>query len=494
MPQTFAPPAPDAVSFVQSASQPPDPNAGPHPGNPGADPFEAPLNVGPDDTQPSIAPEPSLPAQPGLAPQAQPQQPHQSVATPQQQTPAWAQRLQQAGIDPSAFRSEDDLVNAYLQVQRQQSELEPYAAYGRQFLPYAQQFGDFLRNRLAPQQPEQPQQSAAQAKRSIDETLREHWSGLWKKPAYDPTWERLVKINPETGLYEGVSPYVNAQAVDGMNNYREWQRQAVNDLLNDPFDLTWKAMQPGIQELARQIVQEELASHVVSRDFQTLEQQYEQILYQHDQAGNRITDQFTGEPRWTPFGEHVVNQMHILQRAGITDPYTNFEYAVNSAKAMLYDDQMRKLQQQQQQPQLPVGAPPVPQQQQFAQPYPGYAAPAPAPQGNPFAPGAPAASLGPSPLPAGAPFQPVVQQPVQPQMPSMYGVQSGMNGQLPMGGGFVPQQQSFLDRARQMASHSPMPGPYQAAAPSGPPENVLNSEDFFQNAASQLGLIRGSAA
>lgn len=470
------------------------------------DPVSGPPKLGPDNRA-AFANEPNIPAPP--APTQPSQSPfsdaaNQQAQPPQQMAPpSWAQNLQLAGIDPSGFRSPEDLANAYLQSQRQMQEMQTYAQYGQQFLPYASQFNEFLQTRQQAQA-QHPQQPAA-PKKSIEETLKEHWNSMWKAPEYDPSWDAMVKMNPETGFYEGISPFVPAQVVQGMNSRRDWMRNSLNKMLENPFELQWKALQPGIQHVIQQEVQRELSSYNVNREFDALEQEYAQVLYQHDQGGNRVVDPFTGQPRWTPFGAHVAEEMRRLNAAGLTDPFVNFEYAVNSAKAMLFDQSRQQAQQPQaQQPQM---TPP----QQMMQPQ-GYPGQQPQYQGQPQQYQQPAGPQYPSPAqhfglqppqqpqfqapgvpnyaPPGAaqfnsPVAPVpsMYQPAVSAAPPMYGgYQVGMNGQLPMGGGFVPQPPSFLDRARMVTQQSHMGD--QAVPPSG-----YESDDFFSKEASKLGYL-----
>lgn len=472
------------------------------------DPVSGPPKLGPDNrssaaNEPNI-PAPTAPTQPSQSPFSDAaQQAQQAGQQPQMAPPSWAQNLQLAGIDPSGFRSPEDLANAYLQTQRQMQELQTYAQYGQQFLPYASQFNEFLQTRQQAQA-QQTQQPAA-PKKSIEETLKEHWNSMWKAPEYDPSWDAMVKMNPETGFYEGISPFVPAQVVQGMNARRDWMRNSLNKMLENPFEMQWKALQPGIQAVIQQEVQRELSSYNVNREFDALEQEYAPVLYQHDQNGNRVVDPFTGQPRWTPFGAHVAEEMRRLNAAGLTDPFVNFEYAVNSAKAMLFD-QSRQQAQQPQQPQQPGQQPPTwqqapgyhpipqgqPQQPQFAQQPAGPQYPSPAqhfglqpPQQPQFqAPGVPnyappgAAQFNSPVAPVPSMYQPAVSA----GSPMYGGFQTGMNGQLPVGGGFVPQPPSFLDRARMVNQPSHMAD--QAVPPSG-----YESDDFFSREASKMGYL-----
>lgn len=462
--------------------------------------------LGPDDAHQSS---PSLPNQ--FVPQ-QPQQPEQpapvsttpfqDAAMQQAQQAAWAQRLAQAGYQPP--QTPDELANAYLQSQQQLAQMQTYAQYGQQFLPYAQQFTEFLRSR-AGNQPSPPQQQEAETpkqQRSVDEILKEHWNKMWKAPEYDPAWESLVKLNPETQLYEGINPFVPANVVQGMNSYREWKRKSLNDLIDKPFELTWQAISPGINEIVKQQIDSELQAQRINSEFDALEEQYSSILYEHDANGNRVVDPFTGGPKWTAFGQHVADEMRRLSASGLKDPFLTFEYAVNSAKAIVLDRQMKNGQQQpqQMQPQFqqPVMAPPMPGQ--FAAPQypmqampPGYAPPGYMPQQPQLPASAQRFGLT-QPAPQYA-QQPYVAQPMP--VPSMYapavsagqsvfgGYAAGINGQLPAGGGFLAQPASFLDNARM--AHAGHQAP--VAAPSGESDFT---EDFFSREASRLGYIRAA--
>lgn len=363
--------------------------------------------AGPDDTIPSNIPTNTGPADLAGEPAAPPQ-------------PAWVDQLRQAGIDPSGFRSEADLANAIAQQQQYIRELSPYAQYGQQVMPYAQQVAEAIGNR---KQAAVPVEEPKEPPQSLDERLREHWNSIWDRPQYDPSWETQVQINPETGMFEGTSPFTPAPVVQGMNAYREWQRKALNSLITDPFDITWKAIRPGVEDVVKNLVQQELNSYRTANDFDRIEQQYESVLYEHDANGNRVVDPATGGYRWSPFGQFTVGKMQELRQMGITDPYKNFNMALDLAKAYLFDNQ---------------------------------------------------SASSPEPTPAAAPSLP------QPAAGSMYAT-------APAGLSPAPQQ-SFLDRARQIASHSG--GAYAPGTPSGPAVQSFENESFFSKAAAQMGLLQ----
>lgn len=477
-----------APAFQQSAAPPQPGPAGPPPSPiPGGQQFSPPDEVaGPPNLGPDIHNESG---------QSPVQPPYQQYQQPPQQ-PDFISRLQQAGFDTSRFQSEDDAIRAFVDQQQQLQALQPYAQYGQQLIPYAQQFREFLASQQQPAQPAQQQEP--ETKKSLEERLQEHWRSIWNAPEYDPTWERMVQLNPDTGMYEGVSPVVPANVVQQMNQYRDWQRQSIDKLLRDPFSLQWNAMRPGIEDVTREIIQQELASYAVSRDFQNLDEEYGHLLYETDARGQRVVDPWTNEYKRTPFGDHVVSEMQRLSQVGVSDPYASFQYAVSSAKAMLYDQMSR-----QSQPAQP--GQPSPNSYgaygQIQNPFPNQSSPsgqfandANMQVGQPFAaasPPFPGATPGGQqvPSPAAAPFQP---NPYQ-------GVNLGVTGQMPVGGGFyqanqqTPPQQSFLDRARNIASHSPQyGGAGQAASPSGNPES-FNSEDFFSREAARLGAVQHAA-
>jgi hypothetical protein len=355
--------------------------------------------AGPDDTIPTSQEEsPSIPAE-------------------ETAQPAWAEQLRSAGIDPSEFRSEADLAAALAQQQQYIREMSPYAQYGQQVMPYAQQVAEVIGGRKAP---EPAKAEPSEPAKSLEDRLREHWNSIWDKPQYDPAWETQVQINTSTGMFEGVSPLVPATVVQGMNSYRDWQRKALNSLITDPFDLTWKAIKPGVEDVVKSLVQQELSSYRTANDFDAIEKQYEGVLYEHDPNGNRVVDPATGGYKWSPFGQFTVGKMQELRQMGITDPYRNFNMALDLAKAYLFD-------------------------QQSAEPTPAAAAVTQPPAGSMYA-NAPAA---------------------------------------------VAPQQSFLNRARQIASHSG--GAAAPATPSGPAIQSFENESFFSKAATQLGLLQPTA-
>ncbi len=408
-----------AVSQNVTSIPAPSPTPAPTPAAPPAS-----YNAGPDDTVPMNQPSPTSFADAAA----------KAAETASEPAPAaWVEHLKQAGIDATGYKSPEDLALAFVKQQQEMKTLQPYAQYGQQFLPYAQHFGEIIRKQV---NPEPQAQQPAEPPKSREERLREHWSKIWQRPNYDPSWDQLV-TRDENGHYVGVHPHVPAHIIEGVNQYRTWQAKALQDLLANPFEQNWKALEPGIQDVVKEVVQQELNNYRVSTDFESLDRQYESVLYEHDDRGNRVIDPVTGQYRWTPLGEFTVNRMQYLRNAGMTDPYTIFQTALESAKAYLFD-------QSQQQQQAPVG------------------------------------SQSPPPPVAAA-------VPTQPQVPSMY------TAPATPAAASAPQQ-SFLDRARNIATHGGSLG--GAASPSGPETPAVQSfdnEGFFSRAAAQMGLLHPAA-
>lgn len=385
------------------------------------------FNTGPDDTVPSYSsPAPAAPATPNTIAAAQDGAPSSGDAS---SAAAWTEHLRRAGMDVSGFKSPDDLAEAFVRQQNELKSIKPYAEYGQQFMPYAQKIQQLLQGQpAAPQQPPVP----AEAPKSREERLREHWNKIWQRPTFDPAWEQMV-TRDENGMYVGVNAGIPAHVVQGMNEYRAWQSKALNNLLQDPFELQWKALEPGIQDVVQEMVQRELNAYRINTDFEELDRQYAPVLYQHDENGKRVVDPITGEYRWTPLGQFCIQKMQELRNMGINDPYANFTMAMDSAKAWLYDQQSQT-----------VAASPAPPTQ----------APAPAP--------------------------------AQPAAPSMYAGAASAPLAAP-----APQQ-SFLDRARNIAIHSGNMG--GAASPGGQPDvQSFDNENFFSRAASQHGMLPSAA-
>jgi hypothetical protein len=145
-------------------------------------------------------------------------------------------------------------------------------------------------------------------------------------PEWRDEWGALVRLNPQTGLYEPVDPLaVNPLVVQRANEYRTWLRNRSESLIRNPIETLRRE---GLDELLRQereAIKEELRQEL--RDEQRVEQAHQEKtaflaqnkarFYQLGQDGQPLVNPITGQAVLTPIGaaafryaDEFANQFH----------------------------------------------------------------------------------------------------------------------------------------------------------------------------------------
>lgn len=240
-------------------------------------------------------------ATPTPEPTAPVAEPVQAAEPTEQELSAAFRAAQAAGFDVSQFGSDEELVQAmYEQVNR----AKPYVEYAQSVLPYDKDLRELIQKRSAP-----PQETAqpAPAEEWKPET---HFRKAWGAPDYDKGWEAFIQsgmitIDQDTGQFVAAPKYGNAVPINvlqGLNSRRQWQRQALEKLLDNPYEETWKAF----QEPLERYIQERLDGHLRQRDslqaINAWERQNEKNLYEHDAKGELQYDVY-GNPKASRYGE-----------------------------------------------------------------------------------------------------------------------------------------------------------------------------------------------
>lgn len=212
---------------------------------------------------------------------------------------------QAAGWDTSQFSTDEELVQAmYGQI----NQLKPYVEYAQQVLPYDKDLRELIQKRSAPA-------AEPQTKQEQDEWKPEtHFRKAWGAPEYDKGWEAfiqsgMVTIDQETGQFVATPKYGNTVPINvlqGLNSRRQWQRQALEKLVENPFEETWKAF----QEPLERYIQERITKHFSSRDslqaVNAWERENEKVLYEHDPSGQMVYDVY-GNPKTTAYGDAFIS-------------------------------------------------------------------------------------------------------------------------------------------------------------------------------------------
>lgn len=233
--------------------------------------------------------------------------PTDPVAAPPAEAAAEAQlsaafrAAQEAGIDIGQFKSDDELVRHFA---KQVSEYRPYVEYANQVLPYDKDLREMIAAKSKP-----PVQETA-APKSDEWTPETHFRKAWGQPDYDKSWEGFVQagmvtIDPETGQFVADPRYAQSVPINvlqGLNNRRQWQRQALERLLENPFEETWKAMQEPLERYVQDRISQHFQKHDSVRAINAWEAENAKVLYEHDATGNIVYDVY-GNMKPTQYGE-----------------------------------------------------------------------------------------------------------------------------------------------------------------------------------------------
>ena len=246
----------------------------------------------------------------------------------------------------------------YESMEREKSATRNLQQY-QQLIPYAQEYMEHKeafenwRNGQT-----QPQQAPAPAPQAPQKEERAPWLG----PEVKPEHKRYL-VKDENGR-DAIAENAPLDARYSLENYLQHRADFAQNFLNNPEE----ALGPMIQQQAQQIAQEMIAEELGERDemsyVQGLEEQNKDWLYEEDGK--------------TPTQEGLAVQQYIAQAAemGINTPEQRWEYAT----ALVERDLLNRVreneaaQQRQQQfnqqlpPQQAAPAAPVPVQQQEAPP------------------------------------------------------------------------------------------------------------------------------
>ena len=175
----------------------------------------------------------------------------------------------------------------------------------------------------------------------------------WNPPHYDPKWENLVTMDPETGSYVPINEHVNPEVAHRANEYRTWLKDQGREFWNNPYDF----MKGGLEDWVRDLVDDQVNAAVdqnnVDNNVDSFLSQNRQRFYVVDQNGNSQVDPATGAELLTAQGESLKHHAESARELGIYDPNKIQAYALNMLERDLYASQSNQqyYAQQQQQPQ-----------------------------------------------------------------------------------------------------------------------------------------------
>ena len=207
------------------------------------------------------------------------------------------------------------LLNAY------QRSLQPnfYEQFGRQLAPYADQVQQYLQHQRAMQQQQVPGRAP------------------WQPPEWNPAWVNMVERDPATGMLYA-KPGVNPQIAEKVQQYAEWRDQ----FLDDPA----KTIQPLVEHRAKELIQQEFATHRQTVEADNLVAENANWMFQADPNGVPMLHQ-DGSRALSPAGAvyaravndiwnsgvRNVRQCHLLARAQVENAVLRQQWLTHYAQA-----------------------------------------------------------------------------------------------------------------------------------------------------------------
>ncbi len=267
-------------------------------------------------TDPSaLASDPTPSPDPATIPTVDPSESPELTAPP---ASAGARDAFAARYDVSEFSDDTTFVDAVASRLDQAHSDQPLIDLGRQFAPHAEQWPQFLEW--------QKEQAVGQAAPPADETppaTDEPASFEWDYPEPNENDLAFLERDPATGLYRPKQDWiVPPGTAERVNQQVTGQRTMAERLVTQFPSLVNEVTGPVIEGLRSELAELKAAftTSQERQDSATYMQQRAADFYQHDEQGNPVIDQQTGQPALSPVGKAQQNAEGALRELGISDP------------------------------------------------------------------------------------------------------------------------------------------------------------------------------
>ncbi len=266
-----------------------------------ADPFQA---------APDAAPVPDQ----TIEPAAQPIVPA-AIPDPQQSSVDPRDAFAAKGIDTSQFADGNAFVDTVIGMIDRSRDDQSMVALGQQFAPHAEQFPEFLE--WQKQQAEVAKQAEAEA------APAEAKKFAWEVPSLDPRSMQACDQDPRTGMFrvpEGSA--LMPGTAENLNKVQATREEMAGRLLTEFPSLVNEITSPLIDGL-RSEISELKAAFGASQDridSERFQQDHAADFYQHDDKGQLVLDQGTGQPMLSPVGAAQQTAEETLRKIDWADP------------------------------------------------------------------------------------------------------------------------------------------------------------------------------
>ena len=239
------------------------------------------------------------------APPQQPQQP------PQQQQYTVREAAARYGYDSSGYANDAEAIRDLVSKAQQSQQLQQMAQYGNQYLQHAGDFNNWLKEK-----------QAAEAAKAAP--AQESW---WKAPEFDPEWRSKVVRDSNGNLT--TLPGAPPDLINKYSSAIEHRDKFLEQFAFDPVG----AIKPGIEEVAKGLIEKILGERDSQQQVQTFAKDYisqnSSWLHQRDQQGKIVYDQNTGKPALAPYGKAFAHYVQQAAATGISNENQRASYAAS---------------------------------------------------------------------------------------------------------------------------------------------------------------------
>jgi hypothetical protein len=238
---------------------------------------------------------------------APPQQPQ----TPQQQQYTVREAIARYGYDAQGYTNDAEAIRDLVAKAQQSQQLQQMAQYGNQYLQHAGDFNNWLKEK-----------QAAEAAKAAP--AQESW---WKAPEFDPEWRSKVVRDSNGNLT--TLPGAPPDLINKYSSAIEHRDKFLEQFAFDPVG----AIKPGIEEVAKGLIEKILGERDNQQQVQTFAKDYitqnSSWLHQRDQQGKLVYDRATGKPALAPYGKAFAHYVQQAAATGISNENQRASYAAS---------------------------------------------------------------------------------------------------------------------------------------------------------------------
>lgn len=227
------------------------------------------------------------------------------------QSPSFRDSLRNYGVDlGNRFQDDNSALQHLAQAYQQSQQQNELARYGQEYVRHASEF-----------------QAWQRARQEEQARLQQNQNNWWKAPEYDPTWASRLMRDPTTGEIRALP----GQPPDLVQKYTAWaehQRTFMDRFAQDPIQAIRPGIEQVVQQMAGQIVEQQLTAYRQQSEAQSFVQEHSEWLHARDAQGRLIPDARTGMPALSPLGQRFLGYVQQAEQIGLRDVRAQREHAL----------------------------------------------------------------------------------------------------------------------------------------------------------------------